>query len=160
MSGSAAVVATSVLLAAGLATPAHAAATAEARWYQNVQTGHCLDSNASGKVYTSTCGDRYNTYQQWQRTVVNGKIKLRNVATNRCLTLTDSWSETVITNPCGIDDNELWWELHIGGTTRIVNPDNKALESDKKGNAYAKGYGADNLYQQWYEVVPRTPTGR
>ncbi|MFI5987263.1 RICIN domain-containing protein [Streptomyces sp. NPDC051555] len=152
-SGTAAVFGAGVMLATGLATPAHAAG--EATWYRNVQTGRCLDSNPSGKVYTSPCADKYNFYRQWQRTVVNGKIRLKNMATNRCLTLNDSWSEIVRTDPCGIDDNELWWELRVNGTTRIVNPDSKALDSDKKGNAYAKDYGADNPYQQWNELVPQ-----
>ncbi|WP_158771454.1 RICIN domain-containing protein [Streptomyces sp. NRRL S-340] len=138
----------SILLTVGTAPAAHAAGDV---WqYKNASTKLCLDSDAKGNVYTKACGAD-NPYQKWQRAVQDGKVLLRNVATRRCL-----W-----VNPLNLEDKQLetapacanaslWWELVVDGTYRFVDPfSDKALDSNAKGNAYAKEYGPDNPYQQW-----------
>ncbi|MFF0747376.1 ricin-type beta-trefoil lectin domain protein [Streptomyces sp. NPDC004111] len=145
--GAAAVIGTSVLLVTGTASTANAA---DVRQYRNVQTGLCLDSSANGSVYTKSCGST-NPFQKWDRTVLNGKIKLRNVGTGRCLTIEDAWTEGLVTEPCDRNDPEqLWWELSIGGKFRMIDDRNYAVDSNTKGNAYLKTYGESNPYQQWY----------
>ncbi|MFD6534225.1 ricin-type beta-trefoil lectin domain protein [Streptomyces sp. NPDC060184] len=77
-------------LALGLVpTQAQAAETTVTGTYQNKATGLCLDGNAWGHVYTSTCDPaRKNPYQQWTFTYTGpaaGTIK--QVATGNCLAL-------------------------------------------------------------------------
>ena len=83
--------------------------------------------------------------------VLDGKVLLRNVATRRCLWVNPLKAEDkqLETDPtCA--NGALWWELVVDGTYRFVDPySNKALDSNAKGSAYAKGYGSDNPYQQW-----------
>ncbi|MEU8762211.1 hypothetical protein [Streptomyces sp. NPDC048659] len=148
-----------VLLSLGTAPAAHAAGNVFQ--YHNARTGLCLDSNAKGDVYTKTCGAT-NPYQQWERGVQNGQILLRNVQTRRCLWIDPFLPGHLETDPaCG--NGMLWTELYSGGTYRLVDEylnlntgqtSTQAVDSDAKGNAYAKTYGSDNPYQQWTVTSP------
>jgi serine/threonine-protein kinase len=54
-------------------------------------TGRCLDSNAAGALYTSTCQAPGNAYQRWYRTVgyLSGSL-LSDGATGLCLDSNDA----------------------------------------------------------------------
>ncbi|MEU7019950.1 hypothetical protein ABZ990_04750 [Streptomyces sp. NPDC046203] len=139
----------SLLLTMGTAPAAHAAGS-DFWQYKNSKTGLCLDSDAKGNVYTKSCGSD-NPYQKWERAIHDGKVLLRNVATRRCLWVNplEPADSQLKTDPA-CANGMLWWQLVVDGTYRFVDPySEKAVDSDAKGNAYAKGYGADNPYQQW-----------
>ncbi|GGZ52347.1 hypothetical protein GCM10010371_09750 [Streptomyces subrutilus] len=142
-----------ILLTLGTVPSAHAAGSIVTLQYQNAKTGLCLDSDAKGKVYTKACVAG-NPYQQWERAESGGVVALRNVATRRCLQIKDIFNPSALeTNPAC---SHTWREIVAGGTFRYLGPFDSgtaALDSDAKGNAYAKNYGADNPYQQWYPTL-------
>jgi hypothetical protein len=63
-------------------------------------TGNCLDSNASGQVYTNACQSN-NNFQTWitRAADIGGLVRFKNLATQLCLQLstTAMWSREIAT---------------------------------------------------------------
>jgi Ricin-type beta-trefoil lectin domain len=89
-------------------------------------TGNCLDSNASGQVYTNPCqsDNNFQKWSEWYRIGRTGTIHihLRDFATGRCLG--SNAARQVYTNPCQSNNNFQTWitrAADIGGLVRFKN---------------------------------------
>ena len=122
-------------------------APAEAASYQqwiNVATNRCLDSNASGSVYTNGCG-LSNNYQRWS---LSTNDSLVNLATGRCLK--SSSTGTVTTATCHASgtgaDYSQWWNYSASGSnTKAQNyfwP--LCLDSNAAGSVYGHSCNSGN----------------
>jgi len=136
---------------------------------KDVQTNHCLDSNAKGSVYTSApCNlPGYNSYQVWiwteyQATSESGGkytfYSLRDKATGRCLD--SNAAGQLYTNPCQAPGNPYqdWYDhgyYQGDDVTYVAWSDlatTRALDSNYAGSAYTSPFQApNNNYQLWYD---------
>ncbi|MGW0949269.1 RICIN domain-containing protein [Streptomyces sp. NPDC002623] len=121
------------------------------------QTGRCLDSNASGQVYTLPC-QQGNNYQTWKiiyrYTDGHDRVSIMNVATGLCLAaepkdLYQANGHNIFTGDylkyCG------WARAWEGAGTswdnvQLIN--GWCLDSNYAGDVYTTPCG-DNDYQHW-----------
>ncbi|MCM2422641.1 RICIN domain-containing protein [Streptomyces sp. RKAG293] len=130
---------------------------------RNIETGRCLDSNASGAVYTMPCSlpVKSNQYQLWEPQLVfrgsSDVVIVKNVATQRCLTLNGSLAG-VHTESCDSGHSDQKWSAKGSGWDKInleityargrggfISVD---LDSNRQGNAYASEYNGSG-FQRW-----------
>jgi serine/threonine-protein kinase len=112
---------------------------------RNLSTQYCLDSNASGSVYTNGC--YWATYQGWNVSQGTYGLKLQNLATGRCLDSNTSGS--VYTLPCNGGSFQEWTETWTNGTISLKNvATGRVLDSNTSRDVYTKWANGGN-FQQW-----------
>lgn len=135
---------------------------------QDLATGHCLDSNSAGSVYTTKpCQAPGNYYQdwtmtEWQATSESGATyefwSLKDRATGRCLD--SNAAGQIYTSPCQAPGNPYqdWYLDQYYGTWQNFDYIDLAtglcLDSNGSGQAYTHAcYGSSDYYQNWRVIT-------
>ncbi|KAA9379658.1 ricin-type beta-trefoil lectin domain protein [Microbispora cellulosiformans] len=127
-------------------TPASAAPLPLLR---SVQTGACLDSNASGNAYTNPCSSG-NNYQRWNYYSGNYAILFQNYATGRCLD--SNLSGSAYTNPCSAGNAYQNWQIVNTSGSSFELQDiatGKCLQTDGTGAVFTSSCNVGNNAQRW-----------
>jgi hypothetical protein len=120
-------------------------------------TGHCLDSNYAGRVYTDGC-QWPNTWQNWEfRVFRDGWTEIKDQKTRMCLTHHDDGTAYTFMYPGGVCSNwgayhQLeWWPYgHGWGNFHLQSYIDKSLCLDATGGLYAAAWKCNNgTYQTW-----------
>lgn len=119
----------------------------------NEETRLCLDSDTQGKVYTKGCDEEMqNAYQQWRLEPVNPAeltIALRNVMTGKCVEVDNG--DGVSAQPCNYNKKQQFSLVDHYGMKVVKSAYNgRALDSNKKGQAYTSSFSTSNPYMRWY----------
>ncbi|MFF9691313.1 ricin-type beta-trefoil lectin domain protein [Streptomyces sp. NPDC014623] len=149
ISGLAAALGASAVL---LAVPGTANAAVGAQ-LMNEETRLCLDSDMQGNVYTKGCDEEMqNAYQQWRIQIANPAAvtdALRNVMTGKCLEVDDG--DGVSAQPCNYGKKQQFSFVDHYGMKILKSAYNgRALDSNKKGQAYTSQLSTSNPYMRWY----------
>lgn len=113
-------------------------------FFRNWATQRCLDSNSSGKVYT-TANCYYATYQGWVANLVNNNWELRNLQTGRCLD--SNAAGKLYTSPCNGGAYQQW-QAGIHAYTIMNIATGRYMDSNGSGDAYTLPSNGGQ-YQKW-----------
>lgn len=112
----------------------------------NIAENKCLDSNASGSLYTNPCQSG-NQYQEW--TVIDmgdGTRAFKDVATGLCL---DGNSSTLYTLTCNFGGYQRWAPTWTGtGWILKSQGSGLVLDCNASGTPYPNAQNGGN-YQRW-----------
>ena len=120
-------------------------AQAKVRVYKNLATSFCLDSNATGRVYTHGCNG--GAFQRWNVTGGNA-VQLKNVRTGRCLD--SNTARRVYTLRCNGGSFQRWRPIYNAGGTRTFKnvATGVCVDSNTARRVYTHGCNGGS-FQKW-----------
>ena len=112
--------------------------------FKSQATARCLDCNANGNVYTSTCISGFLNQNWYFERFLGGFFTIMNKATG--LYLTDSGSTVLIRAEDGSQNQD--WIIDTVTTQFINRATTKALESNAVRNVFSS-INTATMYQKW-----------